>query len=242
MIATSSEMPRSGASNASRSPTPGPRETPKSSTLSRATASSLPNPNRRSNRPAGVLVSAFNIDVRRWALGVSRPGLSHSQMKVLVTGGAGHLGEALVRTLRRMRHEIVGLDIRASPFTDRVGSIVDRAAAKECMKDVNVVLHTATLHKPHVATHSRHEFVDTNVTGTLNLLEEAAAAGVESFVFTSTTSVFGAALTPPKQEPAAWITEEVHPIPRNIYGATKAAAEDLCELFHRQHGLACMIL
>ena len=163
-------------------------------------------------------------------------------MKILVTGSAGHLGEALVRTLRGMAHEIVGLDILASPFTDRLGSIVDRATVKECMKDVNVVLHTATLHKPHVATHSRHKFVDTNVTGTLNLLEEAAAAGVESFVFTSTTSVFGSALTPRKQEPAAWITEEVRPIPRNIYGVTKAAAEDLCELFHRQHGLACMIL
>jgi len=110
------------------------------------------------------------------------------------------------------------------------------------MQGVNVVLHTATLHKPHVATHSQQDFVDTNITGTLKLLEEARAAGVESFVFTSTTSVFGSALTPPPKEPAVWITEEVRPIPRNIYGVTKAAAEDLCELFHRQHGLACVIL
>ncbi|MFN2624062.1 MAG: NAD-dependent epimerase/dehydratase family protein, partial [Chthoniobacterales bacterium] len=163
-------------------------------------------------------------------------------MKILVTGSGGHLGEALVRTLREMTHETVGLDILASPFTDRVGSIVDRGTVKECMGDVNVVLHTATLHKPHVATHSREKFVDTNVTGTLNLLEEAAAAGVQIFVFTSTTSVFGFALTPPAGEPAAWITEAVRPIPRNIYGVTKAAAEDLCELFHRQHGLTCLVL
>ena len=163
-------------------------------------------------------------------------------MKILVTGSAGHLGEALMRTLREMAHEIVGLDILASAFTDRVGSIVDRATVKECMQGINVVLHTATLHKPHVATHSRQEFVDTNVTGTLNLLEEATAAGVDSFVFTSTTSAFGAALTPPAGQRAAWITEEVRPIPRNIYGVTKVAAEDLCELFHRQHGLACVVL
>ncbi len=163
-------------------------------------------------------------------------------MRILVTGSAGHLGEALVRTLREMAHEIIGLDILASPFTDRVGSIIDRATVKECMKDVNVVLHTATLHKPHVVTHGRQEFVDTNITGTLNLLEEAAAQGVGSFGFTSTTSVFGAALTPPLGAPAAWITEEVRPIPRNIYGVTKAAAEDLCELFHRQHGLPCVVL
>lgn len=163
-------------------------------------------------------------------------------MRILVTGSAGHLGEALVRTLRQMDCEAVGLDVLASPFTDYVGSIVDRASVKECMKDVNVVLHTATLHKPHVATHSRQEFVDTNITGTLNLLEEATAADVECFVFTSTTSVFGSALTPPMSAPAAWITEEVRPIPRNIYGVTKAAAEDLCELFHRQDRLPCVVL
>jgi UDP-glucose 4-epimerase len=163
-------------------------------------------------------------------------------MKILVTGSAGHLGEALVRTLRTIGEEVVGLDQVASDFTDRVGSIVDRATVKECMRGVEAVLHTATLHKPHVATHTRQEFVDTNVTGTLNLLEEAGAAGAACFVFTSTTSVFGCALTPPAGAAAAWITEEVRPIPRNIYGVTKAAAEDLCELFHRQHGLACAIL
>ena len=84
--------------------------------------------------------------------------------------------------------------------------------------------------------------MDTNVTGTLNLLEEAVAAGVGRFVFTSTTSAFGRALTPPPGAPAAWITEDVTPVPRNIYGATKTAAEDLCELVHRDHGLPCLIL
>ena len=110
------------------------------------------------------------------------------------------------------------------------------------MEGVDAVLHTATLHKPHVATHTRQEFVDTNITGTLNLLEEAAARGVGSFVFTSTTSAFGRALTPSPGAPAAWVTEEVTPVPRNIYGVTKTAAEDLCELFHRNHGLACLVL
>src|SRR3979490_2392387 len=105
------------------------------------------------------------------------------------------------------------------------------------MRDVHAVLHTATLHKPHVVTHTRQDFVDTNITGTLNLLEEAAIAGVRSFVFTSTTSAFGSALTPPPGSPAAWITEDVTPVPRNIYGVTKVAAESLCELFHRNFAL-----
>lgn len=163
-------------------------------------------------------------------------------MKVLVTGSAGHLGEALVRTLKDSRHEVVGLDILKSPFTTDVGSIADRARVRECMTGVQAVFHAATLHKPHVATRSRQDFVDANITGTLNLLEEAVAAGVASFVFTSTTSVFGDALEPPAGAPAAWVTEEVSPVPKNIYGVTKTAAEDLCQLFHRNQGLACIVL
>jgi nucleoside-diphosphate-sugar epimerase len=104
---------------------------------------------------------------------------------ILVTGSSGHLGEALVRTLRKNGREVLGIDIVPSEFTSELGSIVDRHFVKRCMKGVDAVLHTATLHKPHVVTHSRQSFVDTNVTGTLNLLEEASVAGVGSFVFTS---------------------------------------------------------
>ncbi len=162
--------------------------------------------------------------------------------KILVTGSAGHLGEALVRSLRSQGSEVVGLDLLESPFTDVVGSVADRELVRRCLDDVGTVLHAATLHKPHVGSHSRQQFVDTNVTGTLNLLEEAVAGGVESFVFTSTTSAFGRALTPARGAPAAWITEDVVPVPRNIYGVTKTAAEDLCRLVHQDHGLPCLIL
>jgi UDP-glucose 4-epimerase len=129
-----------------------------------------------------------------------------------------------------------------SAYTDLVGSIIDRAMVERCMEQVDVVLHTATLHKPHVATHSRQAFVDTNITGTLNLLEAAARVGVRAFVYTSTTSSFGDALAPREGAPAAWITEEVVPLPKNIYGVTKVAAEDLCALAHRNHGLPCVVL
>jgi nucleoside-diphosphate-sugar epimerase len=110
------------------------------------------------------------------------------------------------------------------------------------MQGVDAVFHTATLHKPHVVTHSRQDFVDTNITGTLNLLEEATSVRVAAFVFTSTTSAFGGTLTPTAGAPAVWVTEDVRSVPRNIYGVTKTAAEDLCELFHRSQGLACLIL
>ena len=163
-------------------------------------------------------------------------------MRILVTGSAGHLGEALMLTLQRSDHEAIGLDIKSSPATHRVGSIIERDFVRLCMQGVDAVLHTATLHKPHVASHTRQEFVDTNITGTLNLLEEAVAAGVKSFTYTSTTSTFGHALTPPEGAPAAWITEDVVPVPKNIYGVTKLAAENLCELFHRATRMPCIVL
>jgi UDP-glucose 4-epimerase len=163
-------------------------------------------------------------------------------MRILVTGSAGHLGEALMRTLASSAHEAVGLDIKASPYTRHLGSVAQREFVRQSLKGVGAVLHTATLHKPHIVTHSRQEFIDTNIAGTLNLLEESLAAGVRTFIFTSTTSTFGDALRPPTGAPAAWITEEAVPRPKNIYGVTKLAAENLCELFHRNHGLACLVL
>lgn len=163
-------------------------------------------------------------------------------MKALVTGSAGHLGEALVRTLKEMNYEVIGLDVLASPFTTHQGSVADAGFVKGLLKEVSTVFHTATLHKPHVATHSEQDFIDTNITGTLNLLQAAIENGVKKFIFTSTTSVFGDALVPPAGMPAAWITEEIHPVPKNIYGVTKTAAEDLCQLYHRNHGLACLVL
>ena len=163
-------------------------------------------------------------------------------MRILVTGTAGHLGEALVRTLPGDGHDVVGLDVLASPHTHVLGSVADRSVVRRALAGVDAVVHAATLHKPHVGSHGRQEFVDTNVTGTLTLLEEAVAAGASRFVFTSTTSAFGRALTPPPGAPAAWITEDVSPVPRNVYGVTKTAAEDLCELVHRDHGLPIVIL
>jgi UDP-glucose 4-epimerase len=163
-------------------------------------------------------------------------------MTVLVTGSSGHLGEALMRRLRSEGRPARGIDIKASPFTDCVGSICDRAFVRQCMTGVDAVFHTAALHKPHVATHRDQDFVDTNISGTLITLEEAVRSGVSAFVFTSTTSAFGAALSPPPDAPAVWITEDVKFVAKNIYGVTKAAAESFCELFSRREGLPVIVL
>ncbi|MEL7124230.1 MAG: NAD(P)-dependent oxidoreductase [Bacteroidota bacterium] len=163
-------------------------------------------------------------------------------MKILVTGSSGHLGEAIIRQLIKAKTAYLGIDIKASQFTTHIGSIIDKTFVSSLVKEVDYIVHTATLHKPHVATHTKQDFVDTNITGTLNLLEESIKHGVKGMVYTSTTSTFGDVLTPAPNTPAIWITEDIKPIPKNIYGVSKNAAEDLCQLFFRNHGLSCIVL
>lgn len=162
--------------------------------------------------------------------------------RVLVTGSAGHLGEALMRTLADRGVESIGLNLRPSEWTNVIGSVAAKDQLRQLLSGVDVALHTATLHKPQVAFLPAQAFVDTNITGTLTLLEAAVDAGVQAFVMTSSTTVFGATLVPTPDEPAAWIDESVVPVPKNIYGVTKAAAEDLCQLAHRRQGLNCVVL
>ena len=63
---------------------------------------------------------------------------------ILVTGSSGHLGEAVMRTLRIAGESVLGVDIKPSQFTDRVGSIADRAFVHECLRGVTGVIHTAS--------------------------------------------------------------------------------------------------
>lgn len=167
---------------------------------------------------------------------------------VLVTGAAGHLGCALMLSLPTYGYTPIGIDILDSATTTQVGSITDRtfiASLFAAYPKIRHVLHAATLHKPHVESHSKSDFVDVNISGTLALLEAAASLGpdrIDSFIFVSTTSAFGQALSPKPGNPAAWIDETVTPAPKNIYGVTKVAAEDLCRLTHMQTGLPVLVL
>lgn len=169
-----------------------------------------------------------------------------STYNVLVTGAAGHLGTALMLALPALGFKPFGIDILASPTTTAVGDISDREFISSFLQGSGIrhVINAATLHKPHVGSHTKTQFVETNITGTLVLLEEAAKLGdqIESFLFLSTTSSFGTALSPKPGNPAAWIDETVVPQPKNIYGVTKVAAEDMCFLVHKQTGLPVLVL
>jgi len=163
-------------------------------------------------------------------------------MKLLITGSSGHLGEAICRKAKEKGIAYLGIDMLPSPFTTHVGNLADRGFVETLMNDIDYIIHTATLHKPHVATHAKQDFVATNITGTLNLLEEAKRRKVKGFIFTSTTSTFGDSITKDQSQPAKWVTEETPVLTKNIYGLTKMAAENLCKIFWRNHQLPCLIL
>lgn len=163
-------------------------------------------------------------------------------MKTLITGSSGFLGEALMIRMRALGMEVIGTDILPGPQTDVVGDLRGRALVEQVMDGVSAVIHTATLHKPHIVTHTKEDFVGTNVTATLHLLEESVRLGVKAFLYTSTTSTFGDAMTPKEGDPAVLVTEDLVPRSKNIYGVTKLAAEDLCQIFHRNYDLPCLVL
>jgi len=168
-------------------------------------------------------------------------------VRILVTGSSGWLGQALVPRLRALGHDVVGIDPVAGPTTDIVASIAERGAVRASMRGVEAVIHSGALHKPDIVRRTNADFVAVNVTGTLNLLEEAVAQGVGRFVFTSTTSLMisetiRAGLKGGARK-AVWIDEAMAPLePRNIYGVTKLSAEHLCRLFHLEHRLPVVIL
>src|SRR3954454_13451891 len=167
-------------------------------------------------------------------------------MLVLLTGSSGWLGRFLAPKLLAGGHTVIGLDVAPGAHTHVVGSVADGIVINRIFAAHNVeaVIHAGALHKPDIARYPAQAFVDVNVTGTLNLLQAATAAGHDRFVFTSTTSLMvSQAIRQELGDEAVWLDETSGPLePRNIYSVTKLAAEGLCRMHHLAHGLNCVIL
>jgi nucleoside-diphosphate-sugar epimerase len=147
-------------------------------------------------------------------------------MRILLTGSSGWLGRFLAPMLRDAGHTVIGLDVAPGADTDVIGSVADRGIIDRVFGEhgIEAVIHGGALHKPDIVRYPAQAFVDVNVSGTLNLLEAARAAGHDRFVFTSTTSLMITdAIREERSREAVWLEEGSGPLaPRNIYGVTEA--------------------
>jgi UDP-glucose 4-epimerase len=154
-------------------------------------------------------------------------------MKVVVTGSSGCVGRA-VCILLGIDHEVVGVDRVPSSTTDIVCSIEDTARLRRALQGAHAVVHTAALHAPHVGHVADTAFEAVNVRATEALAYAAIEAGVQSFVFTSTTALYGSASTPPGR--AGWVDENTPPTPRSVYHRSKLEAECRLQALCLAHG------
>ncbi len=162
-------------------------------------------------------------------------------MKVLVTGGTGFAGKALVRRLLECGHEVVALDCKEARSTEElrdwgatvvIGSVTDKEVVRKCMDGVEVVQHLAAAFREMNVPDSYYREV--NVEGTRNVLEEAERCGVRRFVYCSTCGVHGNVAHPPAGEDA--------PIkPADYYQQTKYEAESLVMDYFRR-GMKTVII
>ncbi len=162
-------------------------------------------------------------------------------MKVLVTGGTGFTGKALVRRLLDLGHEVVALDYHEGLKTEElrqwgaqvvIGSVTDREVVRRCVAGVDVVQHLAAAFRELNVPNSHYDEV--NVGGTRIMLEESVQAGVKRFIYCSTCGVHGNVDHPPANEEA--------PIqPADYYQRTKYEAEPLVMQYHK-NGLPAVII
>ena len=164
-------------------------------------------------------------------------------MRTLVTGGAGFIGSHLVEKLLAAGHEVSILD----DFNDFYDPQIKRANIAGVADSVSVhqldlsdgdalkqlfqrekfdsVAHLAALAGVRPSISNPHLYYDTNVAGTLHLLEAARHSGVERFVFASSSSVYGVSTIVPFSEDLH-LTQTISP-----YAATKIAGEFLCSTY-----------
>jgi UDP-glucose 4-epimerase len=168
------------------------------------------------------------------------PGMKRT---ALVTGAAGFIGSHLVDALLARKQRVVGFDnfstgkqanlaaaLARDRFTLVTGDVRDEQAVQEACRNVDVVYHLAAASSVSESMQDPRKYHDVNVTGTLNVLLAAVAAGAKRFVFTSSAAVYGSPETVPTPETA-------FANPLSPYGASKRAAELFCQAVGTANGL-----
>ncbi len=173
--------------------------------------------------------------------------------RFLVTGGAGFIGSNLVEAILGRGDDVRVVDNfltgRRSNLASAAewarsgggsfelieGDIRDPETCRTAIQGMGYVLHQAAIPSVQRSVDDPRSSHEVNVDGTLNLLLAAREAGVERFVFASSSSLYGESEELPKVETMA-------PDPISPYGLQKLAAERYCVLFHRLYGLATVAL
>lgn len=167
-------------------------------------------------------------------------------IKFLVTGGAGFIGSHIVQTLAGRGYFVRVLDNFSSGKRENLGSFItkvelikgDIRSKDDCLaatKGIDFVLHQAALRSVPKSMNNPREYNDVNINGTLNMLEASRINKVKSFVFASSSSVYGDVDTFPQKE--SFIPQPISP-----YALTKLTGEHYCRIFSRQYGLPTVSL
>ncbi len=158
-------------------------------------------------------------------------------MKLLVTGSSGQLGSYVCELLAD-RHEIIGMDIKPAVvpgLKPLVGDIRRPGDVREALSDVDAVVHCAAQVSVERSLEDPVSDAETNVIGTINLLQECAARKVRRFVYVSSAAVLG----DPKYIPVG----EAHPTePMSNYGASKLAGERFALAYTKSHGVDVVVV
>jgi UDP-glucose 4-epimerase len=160
--------------------------------------------------------------------------------RVLVTGGAGFIGSHIVEALTTLGAQVVVLDNLSSGRSDNItpfnvaqflrGSILQLDVVRDAAAGCRYVFHEAAMASVPLSVERPREFYDTNVTGTLNVLDAAAGAKVKRVVFAASSSAYGDSEVLPK-------IESMPPLPMSPYASSKVAGEGLLRAWAKCYGV-----
>lgn len=152
--------------------------------------------------------------------------------KIIVTGGAGFLGHHLCRALAHAGHELKIIDLKENPeFPTIVADIRDATAMDEHIRQADAVFHLAALIEAGESVTHPQQFVDSNISATVNILEAMRRNNIKHFLFSSSAAVYGDPIKTP-------IQEDDRTLPVNPYGVTKLAMEGLVSSYVKSFGFS----